>query len=134
MRPVGVSIIAALIWFVGALWALAGFSVIGFTHLGGRWLASMSDAEMLGRITSGLGGMLGVGMLLIAVFYLAVGFGLWNLKSWARVLTLIFVVLGLLLGLRSVIEYHHVFRVVRTAVDAAILIYLFMPEVRKVFV
>ncbi len=134
MRPVGVSIIAALVWFVGALWALAGFSVIGFTHLGGHLLASMSEGEMLGRLASGLGGMLGVGLLLIAVFYLTVGFGLWSLKNWARVLTLIFVVMGLLFGLRSMIEFHHVFRLLRTAVDAAILIYLLMPEVRKVFV
>ena len=133
MRPLGVSIIAALTWFLGALWALAGFSVIGVTHLGGRLLSTMAEANILQRLTTGLGAMLGVGLLLVAVFYLIVGFGLWNLKNWARILTIVFVSIGLLLGLRNLIEYHHVFRIVRTAVDGVIVIYLFLPDVSKAF-
>jgi len=133
MRPLGVSVIAVLTWLLGALWALAGFSVIGFTHLGARLLGSMTDADMLQRFTTGLGSLLGIGLLVLAAFYLIVGFGLWSLKNWARVLTIVFVGIGLLLGLRNFIEYHHTFRVVRTAVDALILIYLFLPDVSRVF-
>ena len=133
MRPVGVSLIAALTWFLGALWALAGFSAIGFSHLGARLLSTMAEGNFLQRFTASLGTALGIVLLLLAVFYLIVGFGLWNLKNWARILTIIFVALGFLLGLRSLIEFHHTFRVIRTAIDAVILIYLFMPEVRKQF-
>ncbi len=133
MRPLGVSIIAALTWFLGALWALAGFSVIGFSHLGARLLSSMAEENLLQRFTSSLGTAFGIVLLLLAVFYLIVGFGLWNLKNWARVLTIVFVAIGLFLGLRSLIEYHHTFRVLRTAIDTVILIYLFIPDVRKRF-
>lgn len=133
MRPLGVSIIAAFTWFLGALWALAGFGVIGFSHLGARLLSTMAEGNLLQRFTSGLGTAFGIVLLLLAVFYLIVGFGLWNLKNWARILTLIFVAIGLLLGLRSLIEYHHTFRVLRTAIDAVILIYLFMPGIKSRF-
>ncbi|HKH99656.1 MAG TPA: DUF2127 domain-containing protein [Candidatus Sulfotelmatobacter sp.] len=134
MRPLGVSLIAGLTWFLGALWALAAVSVIGFSHLGARLFSSMSEGRLLERITAGMGTTVGVLLLLVAVIYVAVGVGLWNLKSWARMATIFFVALGLVLGLRNLIEYHHVLRLVRTVVDVAIVAYLLMPDVKKVFV
>jgi uncharacterized membrane protein (DUF2068 family) len=134
MRPLGVSLIAALTWFLGALWALAALSVIGFSHLGARLLSSMSEGHALDRIAAHMGTVVGVLLLLAAAVYVVVGIGLWNLKSWARMLTIFFVALGLLFGLRGLIEYHHVFRMFRIAVDVAIIVYLLMPDVKKVFV
>jgi|HubBroStandDraft_6_1064221.scaffolds.fasta_scaffold408006_1 uncharacterized membrane protein (DUF2068 family) len=134
MRPLGVSLIAVVTWFLGALWALAALSVIGFSHLGARLLSSMSEGHALDRITAHMGTVVGVLLLLVAAVYVVVGIGLWNLKSWARMLTIFFVALGLLFGLRGVIEYHHVFRMFRMVVDVAIIVYLLMPDVKKVFV
>jgi uncharacterized membrane protein (DUF2068 family) len=133
MRPLGVSIIAALVWCMGALWALAGLSIIGFTHIGARLLSRVTDAHLLQRLTSGLGASIGVVLLLTAIVYLVVGIGLWNLKNWARIVTLVFVGLALLFGLRGLVEYHHVGRALRSALDAAILIYLMLPDVSRVF-
>jgi uncharacterized membrane protein (DUF2068 family) len=133
MRPTGVSIIAAFSWLMGAIWALAGLSVIGFTHVGGRLLARLTDANVLQRLTSGLGAAVGAILLLTALVYVVVGFGLWNLKNWARILTLFFVGVALSIGLRGLIEYHHLGRVVRSAIDASILIYLMLPDVSRVF-
>ena len=133
MRPLGVSLIAGLTWLLGALWALAALSVIGFSHLGARILSTMSEGNLVEKFTSGMGMAVGVLLLLVAVVYVIVGLGLWNLKNWARMVTMFFVALGLLLGLRSLIEYHHLFRIVRTVVDLAIIGYLLMPDVKKVF-
>jgi len=133
MRPIGVSIIAAFSWLMGAVWALAGLSVIGFTHVGGKLLARLTDAHVLQRLTSGPGVTVGAVLLLTALVYLVVGFGLWHLKNWARILTLLFVGIALLIGLRGLIEFHHVSRVVRSAIDACILIYLTLPGVSRVF-
>ena len=71
-------------------------------------------------------------MLLTARVCLVVSIGLWNLKNWARILTLVFVGLPLLLGFRGLVECHQVGRVVRSAADAAVLIYLMLPTLSRV--
>jgi|SRR5579863_2535693 predicted membrane protein DUF2127 len=133
MRPLGVSLIAALTWILGLLIAIGGVTVIGFSHFGARLLATLSEGNLAERFLSSMGTLVGLLLLVIAGLYVFVGFGMWNLKNWARQLTLFFAALGLLLGLRSMIEYHHFFRVVRTAADAVIIVYLLLPDVKKVF-
>jgi len=134
MRPLGVSLIAGLTWLLGALWALTAVSVIGFSRLGARILSTViSEGNLVEKFTSGMGMAVGVLLLLVATVYVIVGLGLWRLKNWARMVTIFFVALGLLLGLRSLIEYHHLFRIVRTVVDLVIVAYLLLPDVKKVF-
>ena len=133
MRPLGVSIIAAFTWFMGAAWALAGLSVIGVTHIGAHLLSRVTDPGLLHRLAAGLGTTVGIILLLTAAVYLVVGIGLWNLKNWARILTLVFVGLALLLGIRGLLEHHHLSRVIRSAIDACILVYLMLPNVSRVF-
>jgi hypothetical protein len=133
MRPLGVTLIAAVTWCMGAFWALVGLSIIGFSHLGARMLSAMTEGTGLQRFTVGVGTVFGAGVLLLALFYAIVGFGLWKLKNWARVITLVFVGIGVLFGLRSLIEYHYVFRMLRTVLDAVILIYLLLPGVSRLF-
>ena len=133
MRPVGVTLIAALTWCMGAFWALVGVAIIGFSHLGARMLSAMTEGTSLERFTVGVGTVFGLGVIVLALFYFIVGFGMWKLKNWARVLTMVFVAIGVLLGLRSLIEYHQVFRMLRTALDAVMLVYLLLPDVRRLF-
>jgi len=112
---------------------MVGVAIIGFSHLGARMLSAMTEGTSLERFTVGVGTVFGLGVILLALFYFIVGFGMWKLKNWARVVTLVFVAIGVLLGLRSLIEYHQVFRVLRTAVDATILVYLLLPDVSRLF-
>jgi uncharacterized membrane protein (DUF2068 family) len=133
MRPLGVTLIAALTWVLAVLWTVAGVTVIGFSHLGARMLSTLSEGNLVERFLSSMGTLVGVFLLAVAAVYVVVGMGLWKKRNWARELTLFFAALGLLLGLRSLIDFHHLFRVVRTVADAAIIVYLLMPEVKKVF-
>ena len=126
--------IAALSWLLGALVAVGGVTVIGFSHLGARVLATLSEGNLVERFLSSMGTFVGLVLLAVAGVCVLVGVGLWRLKNWARELTLFFVALGLLLGMRSLIDGHSFFRVVRSAADAGIILYLLMPRVKKQFV
>jgi hypothetical protein len=48
MRPVGVSLIAALTWCMGAFWALVGFGVIGFSRIGAHLLSAITEGSFSG--------------------------------------------------------------------------------------
>src|SRR5258708_9253162 len=95
-RPTGVTIIAVL-YFI-----LAGFCVLGgvLMFVGGGFLASMMNQQGAGGsagagILAGLGAVAGVIVLIIAAIFALVGFGLWELKNWGRILALVFAGLGI---------------------------------------
>jgi hypothetical protein len=88
-----VKIYAVLAW-IGALFAaIAGLYMFG---IGGMMGGAMMGTDMMG----GLGGgaflaVVGVFMLLVAVFEAFVGYGLWTHKPWARIAALVMSVINL---------------------------------------
>ncbi len=97
--------IAILTWIRGALYALAGLAILGIGHLSARTMAAVTSETSLQSVVAGLGKVLGIGALLVAVAYVLVGVGLWGLNNWARVLTLFFVGLALLLGMIGLVRH-----------------------------
>jgi uncharacterized membrane protein (DUF2068 family) len=137
-RPTGVTILAVLA-FIGA-----GLLVVGalFGLLGGMLVSTMSASRM--------GMMAGVGAAVLAVFLLifaavdvVVGVGLWKLKNWARILTIVLTgiaFLGSVLSILNPFGHMHIFffvflirRLVLAAIYAWILWYLFQPNVKQAF-
>ena len=137
-RPTGVTILAVLA-FIGAglLVAAALFSL-----LGGMLVSTMGASRM--------GMLAGVGAAVIAVFLLiaaavdiVVGVGLWKLKNWARIITIVLIGIGLLGSVLSIVSpfgHMHVFffvflirRLILAAIYAWILWYLFQPNVKQAF-
>ena len=133
MRPLGVTIIAILTWLRASLYALGGLMLIGVGHLSARLVSAIATDSFLERVVSGLGRALGVGALMIALAFIVIGFGLWELKGWARTATLILATLWLLSALLSVMRYSSAFHIVRALVDVAILVYLMLPQVKGLF-
>jgi len=131
MRPLGVTAIAILTWIRGALYALAGLAILGIGHLSARTMAAVTSETSLQSVVAGLGKVLGIGALLVAVAYVLVGVGLWGLNNWARVLTLFFVGLALLLGMIGLVRNPNAWHLVRTLVEVAILVYLMLPDVKR---
>jgi len=136
-RPLGITILAifafvlavlCLVMAAGVFMGVAG--LIGlFTNLAG------SNGPL-----AGLAGALGIGMLLVAVLYAALGFGLWKLHKWGRILCLIVVALGLLssvAGLFSALAPVSAVLLVRAlvviAIDLWIITYLLKPHVQQAF-
>ena len=134
MRPLGVTVIAILSWVRGALYAAVGLAILGIGHLSARLMSAVASDPTFERLISGLGKALGIAALLVAVGYLVIGIGLWACKNWARVLTLFFVGLALLMGLIGLARHPTPWHMVRTAVEVAILVYLMLPNVKRLFV
>ena len=85
MRPLGVTILAILIGIFGFLLLVSGALLLvgahGFSLLG------------LPRTLFGLGGpVAGLLALVVGLILLGLALGLWNLRMWAYVLTLVFVI------------------------------------------
>lgn len=115
-RPLGVSLIA--IWqFVGA--GLAALIVLLALGVSGD---------------SRLGGAVGLYACIFAItipINIAIGVGLWGLKSWARVTFLIFGILSIILSIFSSSTSGS--SVVSIVLNIAAVIYLFQPNVRDLF-
>jgi len=91
-RPTGVTILAVLA-FIGA--GLSVLVAIG-AFLGGAVMSSMMANPRFGML-AGVGAVIvGVFLLGIAVMDVVIGFGLWKLQNWARILTIVLSVLDLI--------------------------------------
>lgn len=133
MRPFGVSIIAVLNWLRAGLFAIGGLLLLLVGHLSGRLVTMIGSGPFLERLLSGVGKVLGLGALLIAVLWLAAGVGLWGMKVWGRSLTLILTGVWLVFGLFGLLHRPFPTHILRLVIDAAILVYLVQPDVKKIF-
>ena len=133
MRPLGVSLIAVLHWLRGGVYAIAGLAVLGLTHLGARFLSAATSDTLLGRMATGLGKAVGIGLLVMALIWIVLGLGLWTMKNWARMLTVLFVGLLLIWHLLGLAHFPTPWHILRVVIDAAIVIYLLLPDVKRVF-
>ena len=124
--------IAVFTWIRGALYTVAGLAILGIGHLSARLLSAAASDSFAETLVSRLGKALGVGALVIAAVYVVVGVGLWGLQNWARVLTLVFVGLWFVVGLVGLARHPSAGHVVRTLVEVVILVYLNLPETKRV--
>ena len=135
-RPTGVTILAVLAFVCAGLAALAGLA----SFFMGSVLSKMVESSGMGMLMTGAGALVGVIILILAGLYFLVGFGLWNLKNWGRILTVVFVALGLLgaaLGLFKTLSPFQMgtflWQLFWCALDVWIITYLFKPHVKQAF-
>jgi uncharacterized membrane protein (DUF2068 family) len=133
MRPVGVTLIAILNWLRAFAFALGGLALIGVGHLSARLVAAVATDSIFEKLISFVGKSLGIGALLIAAVFVAAGLGLWLLKNWGRVLTLTLIGVWLLFGLIGLLRPAGPLHIVRVVIDVAAVIYLSLPDVRRLF-
>jgi uncharacterized membrane protein (DUF2068 family) len=103
-------------------------------HLSARLVATVASGSFFESLLSRVGKTLGFGALIVALVYIVVGFGLWQLKNWARALTLILVIIWRLFGLVGLLRHPTAGHMIRVLVDVAILVYLMLPDVKRLFV
>lgn len=138
LRPTGVTVLSVLHYIgagfmlLGALAMMAGLGTAGALmtgrgHAGGMFLAGLG---------AGLAVVLGIFAALIAIL----AWGLWTLKNWARVLTIIFAALGvlgaaglLMMGMTHINFGLMVVAFVRAAISGIIIWYLLQPHVKAAF-
>jgi hypothetical protein len=140
-RPVGVTILAILNFIVAAFCLLGGIGMI----LGGGFIATMLSQQGQGSagaagILAGLGAAAGVFIIIMGGVSALVGFGLWKLKGWARIVSIVLYAISgafQLLGILGTLAHFNVFALMWgafwVAVDAFVIWYLLKPEVKAAF-
>ncbi len=140
-RPVGVVVIAVL-EFLGA----AGMALGGLIALFGMGFLARA-LEQNGTINSsmvpvvvGAGVLVAVFCFACAVFFGFLGYGMLNLRNWARIATLVLAVLGIVLGILGIVGglfrfgiISAVFSGIRVAVNGLIFWYLTQPHIKEAF-
>ncbi len=143
-RPTGVSVLAILL-FIGS--ALLLLIAIG-SFVGGAFIGTMigASARQPGAGAAGagfgafIGAIVGVGFLIGSVLNAICGYGLWNLKEWGRMLTIILSAIGLVFAafslFVSLIHFHIFglfFLMIRVAIGLLVIWYLSQPQVKAAF-
>lgn len=143
-RPTGVTILAILAFIGTACLAILGLlSFVGGAFIGAM-IGGAAQQHGAGAAGAGFGAMLGafVGIffLFAAVLDLCCGIGLWRLKEWGRILTIVLcgvaVVLGAVGLLTSMLHFNMIlmmWRVFWLAIDVLIIWYLTQPQVKAAF-
>ncbi|HEU5403960.1 MAG TPA: hypothetical protein VFU86_21580 [Terriglobales bacterium] len=143
-RPTGVTVLAVLDFIGAAFWllmAVGGF--LGATFLG----AIISQAAARsggGTIGAGLGAAIGVVIGIFGLIFggLAVlmGWGMWSLKEWARILQIVFAAIGACFQALGILVALSHFRILGMmwnmawlAINAFIIYYLVQPQVKAAF-
>jgi uncharacterized membrane protein (DUF2068 family) len=113
--------------------------------LGGGFIATMLSQQGQGSagaagILAGLGAAAGVVIIICGGISALIGFGLWKLKGWARIVSIVLYGISAalqLLGLLGSLAHFNAFAVIWSvfwiAVDAFIIWYLLKPEVKAAF-
>jgi hypothetical protein len=139
-RPTGVTVIAILCFIGTGL--LVIFGILAF--LGGAFIGALigSNAQVQGTGAAGaglgamIGAVIGVMFLVLAALQLTCGIGLWKLKEWGRMLTIVLSAIGAVLAFFNLLHIHPVtmvFVLVRIAISALIIWYLSQPNVKSAF-
>ncbi len=138
-RPVGVTILAILDFLGAAICLLGGIGML----VGGGAIAT-AISQQAGASGAGvlqaLGAGLGVVLLIGAALGALLGWGLWTLKNWARIVTIVLMginILFALLGLLGTLAHFNLFTLIWTlfwiAVYGLIIWYLLKPDVKAAF-
>ena len=101
--------------------------------VGGLALVDGEAASALGLgLVPGLIAVLGAIILMLGIVMLAVAWGLWTGKRWAWTLAIVFIVLGIVVGIAQMIAggYHGILTLI---VQIIIVYYLFRPNVKAYF-
>jgi len=141
MRPTGVVLIA-LYHFLSALFLVlfATFLVVGGTVLAGMFGASNFGPATglgLGLMVGALGGVF---FLVFALVAAIAGWGMWSMREWGRVLSIVLAVISLIFSLPGLLMmglHLHLFfgtyRLFRIAISILIIWYLVQPQIKSLF-
>ena len=142
-RPTGVTVLAVLDFIGAAFWllmAVGGF--VGATFLGAIISQAMSRSD--GAVGAGIGAAIGVVIGIFGLIFGAIavlmGWGMWSLKEWARILQIVFAGIGacfdalaLLIALAHFRILGMMWDLVWLAVNIFIIYYLIQPQVKVAF-
>jgi hypothetical protein len=139
-QPAGVIVISILDFLgMAILLCLGALAFVGMGFLA-TMMSRGSGNNLPPAFFAGLGIFLGIVCLISAGIAAALGYGMWTLKSWARILQIVFAVIGIVGGGFGVMflmfrfsPFSLGFGLGRLALNIWILWYLLQPHVKAAF-
>lgn len=138
-RPTGVTVLSILYFiFAGLLCIGAIMFFVGGAFIGAM-IGSAATAHGAGAAGAGFGALIGgfVGFFLLigAVLHILCGAGLWKLKEWGRMLTIVLCAIGGVLAFFNIMHspVTMVFGTIRIGISVLIIWYLSQPHVKAAF-
>jgi len=132
MRPLGVTLAACYEFLRAILFAVfaAGVAFVGgvAAHLAGL----AAEGNLLQHLLAGFGKFVGLALLVFAGIHLVLGVGLLLRQNWARLLTIFFSGLSVLVHLPRFFHFGHGAGL-SVLLNLAVLIYLLFPEAGRYF-
>lgn len=137
-RPTGVTVLAILNFLGAACMVMVGLLFMLGLGLAGLGAGQQSAGGM--AFLMGLGAIAGVIFLIFAVIAIVVGIGLWRLRNWARILTIILAAIsllpllpGLMLSMLSLEIFSMMFQLAFAGFYGWIIWYMVQPQVKRAF-
>jgi len=139
MRPTGVTVLAILNFLGAACMVIFGLLFMLGLGLAGMGAGSSGEGGAMALLL-GLGAVAGVIFLVFAAVAIVVGIGLWRLRNWARILTIVLAAIsllpllpGLLMSMLSIEIFTMMFQLAFAAFYGWIIWYMLQPHVKRAF-
>jgi len=132
MRPIGVTLIAIYQVLRGLVGMLFACGILVSAGLALKLAAISAEGNALERWLQGMGHMLGISILVFGLIHVIAGIGLFGMKNWARLLTVLLSAIGLVLLLPVAIVTHGI-PLVFVLLNMVSIFYLAMPPMRRTF-
>lgn len=125
--PTGVKVISVL-YYIGAAFALIGGILL---IAGGGLMGSLIEELGVFALFGGLFLVLGVIFIGLAILSFFIGRGLWKGQKWARIIAIIFAILGVLGAISSLIGGEWVSGIINLIIQGLIGYYLLFNKAAK---
>ncbi len=132
MRPLGVTLAACFEFLRAFLLALAALGVLFVGGMASRVAGLAAEGNTLQRFLMGFGRFVGLALLVYAAIQALLGLGLLLRQNWARLLTMLFCGIGVLLLLPRLLHMRPISGLF-ALLNLVVVIYLALPEAQQYF-
>jgi hypothetical protein len=132
MRPLGVTLVGFYQILRGVVGLLFGLSLLLFTGLAAKLASLAAEGYAAGHFFGGVGRTASLAIILFAALNLVAGYGVLKMQNWGRLLTLFFSAIGLFVLLPVLLVVHGI-PLAFGILNAAVILYLAMPPVKRAF-
>jgi hypothetical protein len=134
VRPTGATVISIIEGILGALGLVAALLLIVGMGVVGGLVGSQADVDNaagLGALFAGLGIVFGIIVLLIAILYIAIAYGVWKGRRWAWTLGVVVSVISIVFGVLGLAGNVSLFSLIQLALPIVVIYYLWQPDVKR---
>ena len=128
--PTGVKVISILYFIGSAICLIVGLlMIVGASFVSGL----LKSMPMMGAIGSAIFAVVGVVALVIGALGAFIAMSLWKGKNWARIVAIVFAILGILGALSNLVNGAFVIGIIYLAIEGFIAYYLISNKEAKAF-